>query len=112
MKNNDILTQMDEAIQYFIDHEHNEPHTEFCINVDKLINLKSELANDTNTSKANLNITDVIIPFMVWAIREAKIDVVNISDAIEVHGFREDDMLIPVITLPELILLYKLKNGL
>lgn len=60
MKTSEILRQMDEVIQYFIGHENNEPKSEFCNNVDKLINLKSDLPNGATTkNEASLNL-DVV----------------------------------------------------
>jgi hypothetical protein len=49
MKTNDIIRQIYETIQYFIKHDDNQPDTEFSKNVDKLIKLKADLANETKT---------------------------------------------------------------
>jgi hypothetical protein len=48
--NNEILRELDKVIHYFIGHSENEPKTEFCNNVDKLINIKADLAKSTNNS--------------------------------------------------------------
>lgn len=61
----------------------------------------------------NCSIPDVITPFWLWLVREAKIDVIDAENAIEVRGFLEEgDMLVPVITFAELLELYKSQNGL
>ena len=61
MKTNDkIITELNEVIQYFINHKDNEPKTEFCNNVDKLINLQADLANGAEQRDSNCNIPDVI----------------------------------------------------
>lgn len=48
MKTQEILRELDEAIQVFINHKDNLPGTAFCSNVDKLINLKCELLQQVN----------------------------------------------------------------
>lgn len=54
---------------------------------------------------------EVITPFWLWMVREAKIDVIDAENFIEVHGFKEpDDNLIPVISFKELFELYKSQN--
>ena len=60
MENKDeILREWDEVIQYFIGHDDNEPKTEFCNNVDKLINLKADVANGDEQSESNCNLQNV-----------------------------------------------------
>lgn len=57
MKNLDeIVTGISEVIQFMINHEENQPKTEFCANVDKLINLKSDLVSGDEQSSSNCNI--------------------------------------------------------
>ena len=73
----------------------------------------SEHGKPTKTSEANLNIADVITPFWLWLVREANVEVIDAETAIEVWGLGEDKhSLVPVVTLPELIELYKSENGL
>lgn len=65
-----------------------------------------------NDGKA-LHIGDVITPFWLWLVREAKIEVIDAENFIEVHGFLKDgDSLIPVISFAELLELYKIQNEL
>jgi len=60
-----------------------------------------------------LHIADVITPFWLWLVKEAKIEVIEATKFIEVHGFVEEgDFGAPVISFAELIELYKSKNGL
>lgn len=60
MKTNDkILTELNDVIQYFISHKDNQPKTEFCDKVDKLINLQADLANGTNTGQDKCHIQRV-----------------------------------------------------
>jgi len=61
MKTNDkILTELNEVIQYFISHKDNEPKTDFCSNVDKLINLQADLANGDDTSHEKCTLPVVV----------------------------------------------------
>ena len=59
-----------------------------------------------------LHIGAVITPFWLWLVREAKIEVIDAENFIEVHGFaKEGDNLIPVISFAELLEWYKSQNG-
>ena len=58
-----------------------------------------------------LHIGAVITPFWLWLVREAKIEVIDAENFIEVHGFaKEGDNLRPVISFAELLELYKSQN--
>lgn len=60
-----------------------------------------------------LHIGAVIAPFWLWLVREAKIEVIDAENFIEVHGFaKEGDNLIPVISFAELLEWYKSQNEL
>jgi hypothetical protein len=61
-----------------------------------------------------LHIGSVITPFWIWLVKEAKIEVIEATKFIEVHGFaeEEEDFGVPVMSFEELIELYKSKNGL
>ena len=53
----------------------------------------------------------VIQPFWIWLVKEAKIEVIEATESIEVHGYIEEgDIGAPVITFAELVELYKEKN--
>lgn len=60
-----------------------------------------------------LHIGSVITPFWIWLVKEAKIEVIEATKFIEVHGFAEEgDFGVPVMSFAELLELYKSKNGL
>lgn len=55
-----------------------------------------------------LDIKDVITPFWLWLVREAKVEVIDAEEFIEVHGFLEPgDSMVPVMPFTELLDLYK-----
>jgi len=66
MKNKDeILRKFDEAIQYFINCSENLPGTTFCSNVDKLIDIKCDIANGFEQSESTCNLQNVSKRFLV-----------------------------------------------
>lgn len=55
-----------------------------------------------------LDIKDIITPFWLWLVREAKVEVIDAEEFIEVHGFlKPGDNMVPVIPFTELLALYK-----
>lgn len=66
-KKDELLREFDEVIQYFIGHIDNEPRTIFCDNVDKLINLKANIANEEDTNQGQaLNLDSVMQRVLKW----------------------------------------------
>lgn len=66
-----------------------------------------------NSHFNNTELEKIITQFWLWLVKEAKIDVIDAENAIEVHGFIGDtDCFVPVITFKELIELYKTKKNL
>lgn len=59
----------------------------------------------------NNRLSEIITPFWLWLVKEAKIEVIDAHKYIEVHGFIKDgDVAVPVISFDELIELYKEKT--
>jgi hypothetical protein len=82
-----------------------------CTNLIK--NTMSKIPEIFDKDGKALHIGAVITPFWLWLVREAKIEVIDAENFIEVHGFaKEADNLIPVISFAELLEWYKSQNEL
>lgn len=54
------------------------------------------------------DLDSILTSFWIWLVREAKIEVIDAENVIEVHGFlKKDDMFVPVVSFKKLLKIYE-----